>query len=278
VPGVADVGRRDLLEDLADAALVGALVQGRRDGDAFVDRAPDLGGGGGRVLRLDDRPADDDDAGAGRDRRRRRLGVDAAGHRDGDRDGLSYGLEGGERRLTAHLLVDRRVDGDVVGAERLGLSRAGDRVGHLDHVDDELAAVVARRLGALLDRAVGRGAQDSDDGGAGLGRVLDLDPARVDGLHVGDDHAVGEGRLELAHGAEALRLDQRRAGLDPVGAAGHGLLGDEDRARQVDEVEGDLEDDAPVGGVCGSGSHTPVTCTTMRRSRGRASKSQKTMF
>ena len=198
-----------------------------------------------------------------------------------------------ERRLAAHLLVDGGVDADVVGAELLGALRARDRLGHLDHVDDQLAAVVARRLGALLDRAVGGGAEHADHAGAGLGRVLDLDAAGVHRLHVGDDGAVGEGGLELADRIQSLGLDQRRAGLDPVAAAGHGLFGDQDGARQVDEVERDLDGDARTlrvaGGVArpppkvGRGAvrrsvtaHTPIACTIRRRSRARASRSTKT--
>jgi hypothetical protein len=60
VPGVRDVGRRDLVERLADATCVGALVEGGLDADTLVDGAPDLGRGRGRVLSLDDGAADDD--------------------------------------------------------------------------------------------------------------------------------------------------------------------------------------------------------------------------
>ena len=193
-----------------------------------------------------------------------------------------------ERRLAAHLLVDRRVDADVVGAELLRAQRARHGVGDLDHVDDELAAVVARRLGALLDGAVGRGAEHADHAGAGLGRVLHLGAAGVHRLHVGDDGLLGELGLQGPDGVQALGLDERRAGLDPVGAAGDGLARDLEGARQVDEVERDLDERAlparvAVGGGAaarsiGGGAHTPITCTTMLRSRGRASKSQKTMF
>ena len=238
------------------------------------------------VGRLGDRAADDHDAGAGLDGRRGRLAVDAAGRRDGDHDGLGHGLERVERRLAAHLLVDRRVDADVVGAELLGALGARHRVGDLDHVDDELAAVVARRLGALLDGAVGRGAEHADHAGAGLGRVLHLGAAGVHGLHVGDDGLVGELGLQRPDGVQALGLDQRRAGLDPVGAAGDGLARDLERARQVDEVERHLDERALPARVAAVGPppgvsaarHTPITCATMLRSRGRASKSQKTMF
>ena len=189
--------------------------------------------------------------------------------------------------LAAHLLVDGRVDADVVGAELLGALRARHGVGDLDHVDDELAAVVARRLGALLDGAVGGGAEHADHAGAGLGRVLDLGAAGVHRLHVGDDGLLGELGLEGAHGVQALGLDQRRARLDPVGAAGDRLARDLEGARQVDEVERHLDERAllarvAVAGGCAArgvgGRHTPITCTTMLRSRGRASKSQKTMF
>src|SRR5665648_414989 len=44
MPGVADVGRRHLLEDAADVGLAGALEERRLDADALVDRAADLGG------------------------------------------------------------------------------------------------------------------------------------------------------------------------------------------------------------------------------------------
>ena len=173
--------------DRADVSGAGAFVQRGLDADALVDGAPDLGRGGGGVGRLDDGAADDDDAGAGVHGRRGRLAVDAAGRRDRDHDGLGNGPERLERRLAAHLLVDGRVDADVVGAELLRALRARHRLGDLDHVDDQLAAVVARRLGALLDRRVGRGAEYADDAGAGLGRVLDLGAAGVHRLHVGDD-------------------------------------------------------------------------------------------
>jgi hypothetical protein len=86
----------------------------------LVDRAPDVGGGGGRVC-ADDAPPTTTIA-ARLDRRRRRLGVDAAGHRAESRRPRPR-PEGVERRLAAHLLVDRRVDRDVVGAELLGASR-----------------------------------------------------------------------------------------------------------------------------------------------------------
>ncbi len=194
---------------------------------------------------------------------------------------------GVERRLAAHLLVDGRVDADVVGAELLGALRARHGVGDLDHVDDELAAVVARRLGALLDRAVGRGAEHADHAGSGLGGVLHLGAAGVHRLHVGDDGLVGELGLQGPDGVQALGLDQRRAGLDPVGAAGDGLARDLEGARQVDEVERDLDERALLARVAVRGdggaarsivSHTPITCTTTDRSRGRASKSQNTMF
>ena len=205
-------------------------------------------------------------------------------------DRLGDGAQRLERRFAAHLLVDGGVDADEVGAELLRAPRARHGVGDLDHVDDELAAVVARRLGALLDRAVGGGAEHADDAGAGLGRVLDLGAAGVHRLHVGDDGLVRELGLQRPHGAQALGLDQRRAGLDPVGAAGDGLARDLEGARQVDEVERDLDERARLArvaavgaGACsalvaGRGAHTPITCTTMLRSRGRASKSQKTMF
>ena len=170
------------------------------------------------------------------------------------------------------------MDADVVGAELLGAQRARHGVGHLDHVDDELAAVVARRLDALLDRAVGRGAEHAHDAGAGLGRVLDLGAAGVHGLHVGDDRLLRELGLQGPDGAQALGLDQRRAGLDPVGAAGDGLARDLEGARQVDEVERDLDERALLARVAVGSAHTPITCTTTLRSRGRASKSQKTMF
>src|SRR5665647_2592442 len=65
MPGVADVGRRHLLEDAADVGLAGALEERRLDADALVDRAADLGRRRGRVDRLDDGAADHHDAGAG---------------------------------------------------------------------------------------------------------------------------------------------------------------------------------------------------------------------
>ena len=87
---------------------------------------------------------------------------------------------------------------------------------------------------------------------------------------------VGKRRLELAHRVQALGLDQRRARFDPVDAAGDGLARHLEGARQVDEVERHLHDDAPAALAAG-GAHTPITWTISRRSRGRASKSQKTM-
>ena len=88
----------------------------------------------------------------------------------------------------------------------------------------------------------------------------------------------GNSAFSALHGVQALGLDQRRAGLDPVGAAGDGLARDLERARQVDEVERDLDERALPARVAVGGAHTPITCTTIERSRGRASKSQKTMF
>ena len=121
----------------------GALEERGLDAHALVHGTADLGGRGRGVHRLDDGAADHDDAGAGRDRRGGRLAVDAAGHRHGDRDRLGYGAQRLEGALAAHLLVDGRVDADAVGAELLGAHGARHGVGDLDHVDDELAAVVA---------------------------------------------------------------------------------------------------------------------------------------
>ena len=84
----------------------------------------------------------------------------------------------------------------------------------------------------------------------------------------------GNSALRARTAFEALGLDQRRAGLDPVGAAGDGLARHLEGARQVDEVERDLDDRAlPWTGSqaacrgaaprCVGGAHTPITCTTM---------------
>ena len=97
-------------------------------------------------------------------------------------------VEGG---LALHLLVDGHVDADVARAHRLHRLGPGDRVGHLDHVHDDLGAVVAAGLDALADGGVGGGAQHAHDVGARLGGVLHLGAAGVHGLHVGDDGLVG---------------------------------------------------------------------------------------
>ena len=58
-------------------------------------------------------------------------------------------LQHRERVVSLHLLVDRAVDVDEVGADRLGVARARDRVGVPEQVHEHLDAVVAPRLDAL---------------------------------------------------------------------------------------------------------------------------------
>jgi hypothetical protein len=113
--------------------------------------------------------------------------------------------------------------------------------GHVDEVDDDRDAVVAADLDALADRA-GRGrAQHRGEGGAGLGGHLHLDATGVHGLGVGHDGDGREAGLELAHRLEALALEQRRAGLEQLGAAGDRFGGGLERALQDGEVQRDLQ-------------------------------------
>ena len=87
--------------------------------------------------------------------------------------------------------------------------------------------------------------------------------------------SVGPAGLELAHGLQALALDERRAGLQPVGAAGDGFLGHLQGAGEVDEVQGQLQDGFHRSHRSSLASGRRAICTTTVRSRGRLSKQTK---
>ena len=53
---------------------------------------------------------------------------------------------------------------------------------------------------------------------------------------------VGEPLAQRPHGVEALALDERSARLQPLRAAGHGLLGHAQRLRQIREIQSQLQD------------------------------------
>ncbi len=131
---------------------------------------------------------------------------------------------------------------DGRGAELRRPPRAGDRVGDAQQIDYDLRAVQLATADRLGDRPVVRRAEHRDEVGAGLRRDLDLERSGVHHLHVGDDPLRRERALELPHGVEPFALDQRRAGLDPVRPTLDRLAGRVERAGQVLEVEGDLED------------------------------------
>ena len=115
------------------------------------------------------------------------------------------------------------------------------RVRDADQVDADLHAVVPPGLDRVLERAVGRDAEDHHVRGARLRGDLDLHPSGVHRLHVGDDRDARERGPELADGLETLALDERRADLDQVDAALDRLARDAEGLRDVVFVERELE-------------------------------------
>ena len=139
-------------------------------------------------------------------------------------DGLGDGAQRVERRLAAHLLVDRGVDADVVGARLLGLrapGRPGRRPRSCRRSACSRSCGPPRRTPGSSSR-MATPSTPTRPAPALAAYSTSMRPASMVFMSatIGRSGKLG---LELAHGLQALGLDQRRAGLDPVDAAGHRL-------------------------------------------------------
>ena len=130
----------------------------------------------------------------------------------------------------------RRLMGDYVMSQE----DYDHRIVHADQIDGDVEPVMLTRFDAFADGRYAGGPEDRQHVGPGLGGGFGLDSASVHGLHVRDDQGVGKRRPQLPHGVEPFGLDQRRAGLDDLGPAGDGGLGNRHRPREFNEVQGNL--------------------------------------
>jgi hypothetical protein len=169
---------------------------------------------------LGDGAAHHDDVRAGGGGGGGRLGVDAARDADQDVHGAAHGAQGVEGVAAEHLLVDGAVDARRRGAQRLGALRHGHGSGVPTRSTSTAIAVVAAGLDALADGGRrGRRPARSRRTAPALAAISISARPGVHGLGVGHDGHAAEGLAQLAHGVEALALQQRRADLHEVGPA-----------------------------------------------------------
>src|SRR5688572_14519302 len=241
---VGDVRRGDLLEDLPDLGFAAAALEVvARDRGARPHRLEDVARGLRGVGALRDRAPDDDDVRAGFHDFRRVFAVDAPRDRDRNRHVRTEELERGRGIAAPHLVVNGQVEADVVGAPLLALLRQIDlRVAvRSEEIDRDVDAVVLPRVDALEDGRVRPRADDRRAVGARLGGRFKLRAARVEGLEVRDEVGLGELAAQGADRVEALALHERRAGFDPLDAALDRLARRLQGPRELEEVEGELE-------------------------------------
>ena len=113
----------------------------------------------------------------------------------------------------------------IVGPKVLDPLCSGQNIIHRNHIHHNFCTIVLAGLDAFPDGRIAGCAKYVDDIGTCFGCSFDLGSAGIHDLHICDDGDVREKSPEFPDGMQTFTLDERRAGFEPVYAAGDSGLG-----------------------------------------------------